>query len=154
MNDTERYGEGQRNADDPPTGADGSGPGNVLSVELPPEPESVTTARTACAELLRDLHIDADPLGNALVIVTELVANAVVHAGTSIGLALAVFGSTLRVEVSDTNGDTVRLHFSAAKPSGGRGLVLVEALSDGRWGVIYEDAQKRVWAELDLEPAE
>ena len=154
VNDTGRSGEGDGGTDDRLKSADRSGPGNVLTVELRPVPESVTTARNACSELLGDLRIDPDSLGSALVVVTELVANGVMHAGTSLGLAIAVFGTAVRIEVSDGNGDTVRSGLSGKKASGGRGLVLVDALSDGRWGVIYENGRKRVWAEIDLEPAE
>ncbi len=93
---------------------------------------------------------DCDGLRDvATLLVSELVANAVLHAGGS-GVRVLVrhTGSRVRVEVWD--GDArppVRKHYSSTATTG-RGLMLVDQLAT-QWGVSRRDDGKRVWFELD-----
>ncbi|MFE2979708.1 ATP-binding protein [Streptomyces sp. NPDC059258] len=91
-------------------------------------------------------------------IVAELAANATVHGrvkGRDFQLSLTVSGSTLRIEVTDTRGDTAPPGPGAVKPpeddaETGRGLLIVEALAD-HWGVTPGPVpRKTVWAEIGL----
>ncbi|WP_395571443.1 SpoIIE family protein phosphatase [Streptomyces sp. BK79] len=107
-------------------------------------------------ELLTE-HLAAD----ALVVVSELVTNAVVHAGTDVEVVcrLAETG-TLVVEATDHHpsraprcGDPETPHET---PEYGRGLRLVATLSEA-WGITYRPGAKTVWASLPAagaEPAE
>ncbi|GGQ44293.1 SpoIIE family protein phosphatase [Streptomyces flaveolus] len=93
-------------------------------------------------------HLAAD----ALVVVSELVTNAVVHAGTDVDVVLRLEETgTLVVEATD--------HHPTRAPRGGdretpdetpeygRGLPLVAALSEA-WGITYRPGVKTVWARL------
>ncbi|MEV6211542.1 ATP-binding protein [Kitasatospora sp. NPDC051914] len=85
-----------------------------------------------------------------LLVVSELLSNALVHADGPVELTLLRDGPIARVEVFDT-GDgrpEPRNPTDAAHP-GGRGLHIVGRLS-ADWGVVGHDRGKTVWAELDL----
>ncbi len=95
--------------------------------------------------------------------VAELAANAVTHGrvpGRDFELALTrTSEGDLRIEVSDTRGERrppAPGHLGGREPCepGGRGLLLVEALSD-RWSVHERlPVGKTVRAEIDLRPRE
>ncbi|MFE7388618.1 ATP-binding protein [Streptomyces sp. NPDC057582] len=89
-------------------------------------------------------------------IVGELSANAVRHGrvlGRDFRLRLSAEGATLRLEVTDSRGESIP---ALTEPSndldGGRGLLLVAALTD-RWGwyPCIDGPGKTVWAVLDVE---
>ncbi|MEU6070478.1 ATP-binding protein [Streptomyces sp. NPDC047082] len=80
--------------------------------------------------------------------VSELATNALVHgvpAGRGFLLRLRYDGEVLRVEVHDSGPGVPRVADEADE--GGRGLLLVAALSD-KWGVGERDLGKLVWAEF------
>lgn len=80
-------------------------------------------------------------------IVTELAANAVRHAGGEVTVAIRRQGATLRLEVGDgSERRPVRRHVGPSAVDG-RGLLIVEALAD-RWGVEQQGVGKVVWVEL------
>ncbi|THA31517.1 protein phosphatase [Streptomyces sp. A1277] len=100
---------------------------------------------------------------DAAVIVSELVTNAVVHAGTTVELLFRLEEATedeasaLVLEVSDHHpARAVRSdHGPGAESAGepadyGRGLELVAALAE-RWGVTYRTGLKTVWARLPVD---
>ncbi|MFF8502912.1 ATP-binding protein [Streptomyces anulatus] len=91
-------------------------------------------------------------------IVAELCANAVSHGlvpGRDFRLRLSAEDTTVRVEVTDTRGERLPAltEPSAADREGGRGLLLVGALTD-RWGWFprTDGPGKTVWASLDVRP--
>lgn len=105
---------------------------------------------------------------DALVVVSELVTNAVVHAGTDVEL-LCRLGSDdptgagwLLVEVSDhhpsraVRDEGTERPYLVERPYGaaeyGRGLRLVAALSEA-WGITYRTGVKTVWARLSVDGA-
>ncbi|MFC8428894.1 SpoIIE family protein phosphatase [Streptomyces sp. NPDC057253] len=99
-------------------------------------------------EFLTDRQSD-----DAVVVVSELVTNAVVHAGTEVELdcRLEAHTGALVVEVLDhhpsrapRDGDT---EASYGIPEYGRGLRLVAALAES-WGITYRTGAKTVWARL------
>jgi anti-sigma regulatory factor (Ser/Thr protein kinase) len=113
-------------------------------------PLSVPAARRFVDEALR--RWDAEPVRDiALLCTSELVTNAVLHARTEVRLSVRITGSTVRVRVSDNGAASVpqRVRSADAHATRGRGLVLVEALSD-RWGVDEDERGKTVWFELDV----
>lgn len=92
--------------------------------------------------------MDADDRWRAEMIVTELVTNAVRHGpGGPVRLALQVGGSGLRGEVADPGPGIHRFDLDKrrATEEGGRGLFLVDALSDS-WGLSSDSS--RVWFEI------
>lgn len=96
---------------------------------------------------------------DALVVVSELVTNAVVHAGTDVDVACRLQDADdeppgLVVEVGDHHPSRAVRDDSAERPYGipeyGRGLRLVSALSTA-WGITYRTGTKTVWAQLPLD---
>ncbi|MFF4805311.1 ATP-binding protein [Streptomyces sp. NPDC001351] len=91
-------------------------------------------------------HVDA-----AQICVSELVTNVIRHVGegTPTTLRMTLSESHLRLEVEDpdTRALPTLLAASTALESG-RGMALVDAVTDHRWGVILRSSSKVVWCEL------
>ncbi|MDQ2826501.1 MAG: ATP-binding protein [Actinomycetota bacterium] len=88
----------------------------------------------------------------AALLVSELVANAVLHGGTPLEVVVAVDGARVRVEVHDGSPRLpVKKNYSTMSGTG-RGLVLVERMSS-RWGADTTPTGKMVWFELDAATA-
>ena len=118
--------------------------------DLPSQPSSARVARSALADLLRECDADAQ-VDIAELLVTEVVANAVRHAGGErIDLDFVVDDAAVRVEVGDEgDGDPVPGPPPGAEDAGGRGLMIVEGLAS-RWGYERRPQRgKRVWFEVD-----
>lgn len=96
----------------------------------------------------------AELADNAILVVSELVTNALLHARTEAQLILRRLNAGLRIEVADGDltGPTVKDY--AKDACTGRGLSLVSMLAAG-WGVEVLPDGKRVWVELsdDVRPA-
>ena len=113
---------------------------------LPPLPSSVGEAR----RLVRDhLHeADRDDLTEAAeLLVSEMVTNALVHAGTPIDLSLSVAADGLLVEIGDGSPHLPTRCYYAPTAGTGRGLMLLEQLADD-WGVSPQPEGKKVWFHL------
>jgi anti-sigma regulatory factor (Ser/Thr protein kinase) len=95
-------------------------------------------------------------VGDAALIVSELLSNAIRHAaplpGSTVRVAWTLHDDTLHVAVSDAGGGPMPhvTQASAAAP-GGRGLGIVETLS-ARWGVLRDESETTVWAVLAAAP--
>jgi anti-sigma regulatory factor (Ser/Thr protein kinase) len=81
-------------------------------------------------------------------VVSELVTNAIRHAGSPIQLRL-IRDRTLICEVSDGTSTAPHLRRGPALDEGGRGLLLVSRLTQ-RWGTRQTPAGKIIWAEQAL----
>ncbi|MFC7864375.1 SpoIIE family protein phosphatase [Streptomyces murinus] len=119
-----------------------------------PVGRSVATARSFVRDTLQGWGF-ADIVDDAVVLTSELVTNAVVHAGTHAEVLCLRTDDGVRIEVSDQYPEReVPLQNSAspmASPDreGGRGLQLCAALAS-RWGVDYTPTHKHVWFQLNL----
>jgi anti-sigma regulatory factor (Ser/Thr protein kinase) len=121
----------------------------TIAMTLPPEPSSPAEARAAVLESFADHRL----LGELLLCVSEVVTNAVLHAGTELELSVSVDRDRVRVEVGDGSPVApIRKHYDLAAPTG-RGILLIEELADG-WGVEPTDRGKVVWFELLDEEAD
>ena len=79
---------------------------------------------------------------------TELVTNAVLHAGTELEVLVSVRPGRLRLAVADRGSDAPSVTRATADDEHGRGLALVDALTL-RWGIVPRGpAGKVVWAVL------
>jgi anti-sigma regulatory factor (Ser/Thr protein kinase) len=116
---------------------------------LQPDSHAARAARRFTRELCVDIGCD-DLVGDASLVVTELVTNAVIHAATPSELRLRYADGVLRIEVADGNASRPRPRTPMAGDETGRGLLLIEALSR-TWGCDADDAGKVVWAELARE---
>ncbi|GAB2720654.1 SpoIIE family protein phosphatase [Streptomyces bullii] len=119
-----------------------------------PVGRSVASARSFVRDTLQGWGF-ADIVDDAVVLTSELVTNAVVHAGTSADVLCLRSDDGVRVEVADRYPEReIPLQASAVNMGspdreGGRGLQLCAALA-GRWGVEYTPTHKTVWFQLDL----
>ena len=87
----------------------------------------------------------------AVLLVSELVTNAVRHArtgGSVLALRLETAGPWLRIEVHDADPRLPEPRTPAGDDESGFGFVLIEALAD-KWGVRETTVGKAIWAELD-----
>ncbi|MEU9312320.1 SpoIIE family protein phosphatase [Streptomyces sp. NPDC048256] len=119
-----------------------------------PVGRSVATARSFVRDTLQGWGF-ADIIDDAVVLTSELVTNAVVHAGTHADVLCLRSADGVRIEVSDRYPEReIPLQGSLATMGspdreGGRGLQLCAAIA-GRWGVEYTPTHKQVWFQLDL----
>lgn len=91
---------------------------------------------------------DLDGVGwTAALVVTELAANAALHAGTPFTVVVAVEGDCVRVQVRDGSARMPRTRSHSLESTTGRGLRLVEDLS-AAWGIDRDGSGKAVWALL------
>ncbi len=145
------------------TGSDGStststlagpGSGTASEVELPALPASAARSRQFVTDVLGSWAMaevrDGDLLETAVLLVSELVTNAVRHAGTALRLrVLQPVAGRLRIEVIDhAPHGTLDSRLSGEAAEGGRGLFLVETLADA-WGSAAIAGGKTIWFELD-----
>lgn len=75
---------------------------------------------------------------------TEVVTNALLHAGTKIDISLSVGADGLRVEVGDGSPHLPSRRSYASTAGTGRGLMLLERMVDD-WGVVPNPTGKTVW---------
>lgn len=122
-----------------------------LQTELPAEPASAGMARRLIEDALREWHHE-DLVAIATLLVSEVVTNAILHAGSDIHLRLTARGATLRVEVGDLSDVLPAPRMYGDEATTGRGLGLVEMLASA-WGVEPRPPGKVVWFQVgDAEP--
>ncbi|WP_250301221.1 ATP-binding protein [Streptomyces sp. NBC_01387] len=125
-----------------------------VQLEIGPDPAEVGRARRWARSRLVGCGIKVDePLAETLILlISELVTNAVVHTGCPAVLRM-LFGpaddaGTVRVEVADTSACPPRPRHAEGEDTNGRGLELVDGLAD-RWGWQAEGRGKSIWCEVD-----
>jgi anti-sigma regulatory factor (Ser/Thr protein kinase) len=124
--------------------------GTDLSVRFDCGPAAAYDARAALEAL--DQRLDPQLLDDVRLLVSELVTNAIRHAGAPVGahvgLDVSIRKPCVRVEVADPGAGFVpapRVE-TVTKP-GGWGLYLVDRIAD-RWGIV-RNRMNRVWFEID-----
>ncbi|MCT9077891.1 ATP-binding protein [Streptomyces fulvoviolaceus] len=129
------------------------------SETLPGLEESAEVARRIVKTALSAWHLE-ELTDSGILLVSELVANAVKHTNSRnirvvISRPSARYVRIAVVDKSRTMPEMPKLDESDDQDVslGGRGLVLIDALSD-RWGTDLYRWGKRVWGELKYEPAE
>ncbi|MFE9358618.1 SpoIIE family protein phosphatase [Streptomyces olivaceoviridis] len=114
------------------------------------EPERIAEARQHLRGLLHD-WASAEQVDSAVLLVSEMVTNVLVHTDADALLLAEVMGEgtgrRLRVEVFDTGDDLPHKRRPGELASSGRGLMLIELLADG-WGVDPRGEGKSIWFEL------
>ena len=114
---------------------------------LPAQPMSVPLARSWAEGWLAGSAVPADKRELVLLVVSEMVTNAVQQGDGPVRVTLATDGPSLRIEVFDPGHRLPVLATSDLDATGGRGLQLVDALCDS-WGVDEAVDGKTVWATL------
>ncbi|MET8519522.1 SpoIIE family protein phosphatase [Nocardioides sp. NPDC004968] len=123
----------------------------TLSRTFEPAPTSVSEARRFAREVLAEWGLD-DLLDDVVLLTSELVTNAVTHAGTPMTVAVVREEDRLRIDVFDQHPTRVLPVGVNARPGAGehgRGLLITSALATA-WGVEYRRDHKRVWAAFAL----
>lgn len=117
---------------------------------FPADLKSVRLARRFVAGVLASWRFD-ELQDSAELLVSELVTNAIVHAHSSVELAVHLRPARVRVEVIDTARDHVRRRDAKDDEQSGRGMALIEALAVA-WGIDSLLAGKSVWFEMERPP--
>ncbi len=127
----------------------------LIAFAVPGTPGSVPIARSRVRAAL-SVHGLADYVDDAVIITSELVTNAIQHAGAdgtaTIGVTLARTWNpaAVTVTVSDSSPQGPVRRGTSAGSEQGRGLQIVEALS-AHWGWHQEGSGKAIFAVLALE---
>lgn len=118
-------------------------------VRLPSRPESAAIARRlAQVVVLRTWRLSPKLTEDVVLLVSELVGNAVRHTGARVfGLRMEKRRGWIRVEVRDPSRGLPCLMPVHEMDLSGRGLFLVDKLSD-RWGVDLLPRGKTSWFEM------
>ncbi|OKK00030.1 SpoIIE family protein phosphatase [Streptomyces sp. CB02400] len=123
------------------------GADQVVTRDVPPDPEEVAAARQWAGERLAAWGLDEIAFVTELV-VSELVTNAIRYGAPPVQLRL-IRDRTLICEVADASSTSPHLRRAHAYDEGGRGLLLVAQLTQ-RWGSRQTDGGKTIWAEQPL----
>ncbi|HSK25374.1 MAG TPA: ATP-binding protein [Jiangellales bacterium] len=119
-------------------------------VDLPASPRSVPGARRFARRAAQSAGLDPDTTDLLLLVVSELVTNAVVHAATSVRVHLLVGPDDVRVEVCDQADLQPVLRTHSRSATTGRGLRMLATLTDS-WGVEdVAEGGKMVWASFPV----
>ena len=134
-------------------------------LELACEPSATRYAVGHAKDVLRRWQVPRDVTGDAVLVVDELITNAVRHAGDAAepfdpergrprvrgcALELSVVDGGLLICVHDESTQLPALRGVSLDAECGRGLQLVAGLSEGNWGHAPSSAGKWVWARLSL----
>ena len=117
--------------------------GKLIDVEVAPD---VSTPR-AMRRLFAREFAGRPFLDDLLLCVSELVTNAVLHAGPPIRVVARSAGGTTRVEVGDGSRVAPKRRVVDARSPSGRGLHLIDELASS-WGVDLRADGKIVWFEF------
>lgn len=120
---------------------------DTAAVEVEPEAGNVAGVRRFLAERCRDWGC-SDIIEDAQLVVSELVTNALIHAGTRCEFRAGLTEAALRLQVTDGGRGTPDPRATGGDDEHGRGLHLVSVLC-AAWGVeALPGGGKVVWAEL------
>ncbi|WP_405905071.1 SpoIIE family protein phosphatase [Streptomyces sp. NBC_00828] len=113
-------------------------------------PEAVRHARRFTRRTLRSWGV-AGEADAALLVVSELVTNALVHTDGQVRLDLTLINNRFRIAVADNSPRTpIKPTSIGWEATGGRGILLVEAMS-AAWGTVPVSGGKQVWSEILLD---
>jgi sigma-B regulation protein RsbU (phosphoserine phosphatase) len=122
----------------------------VRRIRLPADHSSPGLAREAIRTIAHERDLSG-VLDEALLLVTELTTNSVVHAGTEVDLEITASNDSITVTVLDFRPGAIVPNFPEPGeeiPERGRGLLLVEQLATA-WGTLHFAGGKGVWFRLD-----
>lgn len=118
------------------------------SLALDAHPAAVSEARRFLRRSLAAAAIADDVLDTVLLLASEVVTNAVIHAQTSSTVRVLRLDAVVRIEVVDESAHLPELRVLDFESASGRGLAIIQAVAE-RWGVerIPGDG-KLVWFEV------
>jgi signal transduction histidine kinase len=143
--------------DEPDADARRSGPGTGEGAapqlrwstwwEGDPPVQAVPHTREQVAVVLAEWGLSGEPVEPTLLVVTELLSNAIDHAHGPVRLSVELSAETVHVEVRDATPHPPLLRPPDPMRARGRGMQFVEALSM-RWGWTAAPPGKVVWADV------
>jgi hypothetical protein len=119
--------------------------GTDVCARFPADITSPREARHFVSDVMREWGCDQWARDEAALVVTELAANAVLHAESGFSVLLQKGGMFVRIAVQDA----APVDPAVLVVRRNRGLGLVAAISRD-WGVEMTTDGKTVWAEIDL----
>ncbi len=126
---------------------DSSGATRFAEIAVPAGPAGLGEARGRARALLTGWLVEADIVDSVVLLMSELVTNALVHGRSPLSARLRRTGSRVIVEVADGDPRMPRRRHADVDDEGGRGLELVSLIAS-RWGTRSAGAGKVVWAEI------
>ncbi|GAA1450244.1 hypothetical protein GCM10009602_46030 [Nocardiopsis tropica] len=134
----------------------------VARREFPPAPETAAAAREFVHDTLLSWGVP-DPFDDVILLVSELVTNAVIHARSSLDVTVRRAEGATEVMVTDSaperavpQAGPLAVDTSPSRDderSGGLGLALASAIASS-WGVSYGRNDKAVWFRIEDAPGE
>jgi anti-sigma regulatory factor (Ser/Thr protein kinase) len=109
--------------------------------------ESAAEARSWLASFLNERDVEDATRGDAALVVSELVTNALRHGEGPTVLRVALTATVVQLSVTDSGDGVPRMLPPEPGRVGGLGLVVVERLTT-EWGVASFPGGKTVWALL------
>jgi anti-sigma regulatory factor (Ser/Thr protein kinase) len=117
---------------------------------FPAIPQSVHAARRFATDALAGLPADA--LETIELMVSELATNCIRHERMSFYVTISRLQREIRIEVTDSGSGVPMMRSPGPNDPSGRGLQIVDMLSD-EWGIEPEvPAGKTVWFSLTFDP--
>lgn len=117
------------------------------SLTIPPDSASIAGSRRFTESFLRAHGLDR--LTDTMVLlVSEVVTNAIIHGESGAELCLMLTGTTIRAEVRDGSRALPAVKQYSDNATTGRGMLIVESLASS-WGTESDPKGKVVWFALD-----
>ncbi len=116
------------------------------------DPTSCSQARAFVRDSLASMGIDSKVADVAVLVASELVTNAVLHAHAGPVVTVHNEKTAVRIEVEDSSEMFPLVRGYSTDAVTGRGLDVIEA-SASNWGVVTTQNGKTVWAEFQLDSA-
>jgi anti-sigma regulatory factor (Ser/Thr protein kinase) len=130
-----------------PTGGSFAGEPGVLELALPAEPSSAAAARHSLAAYCRDHGVPTQLTDDALLVISELVTNAVLHAGTPTMAWAEYEPGSITVAVVDGSSSLPALLAPSERRESGRGVAIIDELG-ATWGLIRTSLGKIIWVNI------
>jgi len=124
----------------------------IVDLELAPSEDSPARVRQWVSDLLDDCEPSDDVRYIVILVVDELVTNAIVHAGTPIRVTVGRKENFYRCIVHDECAEGPYPRIIDLAEGWGRGLRVVALFSEA-WGVERDAGGTTVWAEIDADHA-
>jgi signal transduction histidine kinase/DNA-binding response OmpR family regulator len=122
-----------------------------VALPVPPVAEAVAGVRGFARDVLTSWDVPDQLVSDLILVVSELVTNAILHSQPPIELRLSRTSDRIVIAVHDGTTAVPRRLQSNLEADHGRGLHLVSAMSD-QWGVRPTEDGKSVWSEIVVDP--
>jgi anti-sigma regulatory factor (Ser/Thr protein kinase) len=115
------------------------------------DPTAVRGMREVVRRMCRTADLPAETRDTAILLTSETLTNAIVHAGRPTRVVVHASPSGIRVEVTDDSVYSPVVAAAGNEATNGRGIRLIDSLAT-RWGVQHHRGGKTVWFEIAIEP--